>query len=98
MKIGATTTAAFGVGPWVPVIGDFPLAWGLLSIQGLKERSSDDAPPTAPGRRRVRVAEGLGCNFVFLWGPDLISSYFMRKKKASENLVVIWLKKQINPQ
>jgi hypothetical protein len=69
LKIGATTTAAFGVGPWVPVIGDFPLARGLLSIQGKKGRSSDGAPPTAPGRRRVRVAEGLGCIFVFLRGP-----------------------------
>jgi hypothetical protein len=69
MKIGATMTATFGVGPWVPVIGNSPLAWGLLSIQGLKERSRDGAPPTAPGRRRARVAEGLGCNFVFLCGP-----------------------------
>jgi hypothetical protein len=69
MKIGATTTAAFGVGPWVPVIGDFPVAWGLLVTQGKKGRSSDGAPPTAPGRRRARVAEGLDCNFVFLCGP-----------------------------
>jgi hypothetical protein len=56
MKIGATMTATFGVGPWVPVFGDFPLAWGLLSIQGLKGRSSDGASPTTPRRRRVRVA------------------------------------------
>jgi hypothetical protein len=62
MKIGAVTTTAIGVGPLVPVIGDFPLARGLLPFQGVQGSSCGGAPPTALGRRRGRVAEGLSCN------------------------------------
>jgi hypothetical protein len=36
MVVGATTTVASGVGPLGPVLGDFPLAWGLLPFQGVK--------------------------------------------------------------
>ena len=45
---GSTTKAASGVGSAEPAIGDFPLAQGLLSIQGFVERRSGGAPPTAP--------------------------------------------------
>jgi hypothetical protein len=34
--------------PFGPAIDDFPLARGLLSIQGVEESRSDGAPPTAP--------------------------------------------------
>jgi hypothetical protein len=47
MRFGSTTAATSGVGPSGPAIGDFPVARGLLSIQGMESRS-DDAPPTAP--------------------------------------------------
>ena len=55
-RFGSTTTASSGVGPSGPAIGDFPLAQGLFSIQGVKENRSGGAPPTAPW-----TAEWLGC-------------------------------------
>ena len=57
MVLGATTTAASGVGPLGPVLGDFPFAWGLLPIQGVKGSSCDGAPPTAPAWSTCRRAK-----------------------------------------
>jgi hypothetical protein len=59
--------ALSGVGPPGPVLGDFPLAWGLPPLQGVKGGSGDGAPPTATaGRRRGQLAEGLCCIFAFV--------------------------------
>ena len=48
VRLGSTTKAASGVGSLELAFGDFPLAQGLLSIQGFEERRSGGAPPTAP--------------------------------------------------
>jgi hypothetical protein len=66
-RFGSSTGALSGVGPPGPVLGDFPLAWGLPPIQGVKGGSGGGAPPTAAaGRRRGQIAEGLCCIFVFV--------------------------------
>jgi hypothetical protein len=66
--IGSSTAALDGVGPLGPALGDFPLAWGLSPIQGIKGGSGGGAPPMATaGRRRGQLAEGRCCNFVFQW-------------------------------
>ena len=66
-RFGSSTAALSGVGPPGPVLGDFPLAWGLPPLQGVMGGSGDGAPPTATvGRRRGQLGEGLCCNFVFV--------------------------------
>ncbi|KAK1661636.1 hypothetical protein QYE76_049795 [Lolium multiflorum] len=69
--VGSTTTAISGVGLPGPALGDFPVAWGLPPIQGIKGGSCDGAPPTAPACRcRGQLAEGLCC-FLFSLGAFL---------------------------
>jgi hypothetical protein len=69
LRFGASTTAASGVGPLWPVLGDFPSARGLLLIQGVKGSRCGGAPPTAPCRRRGRGAGGSCCNFLIFCVP-----------------------------
>jgi hypothetical protein len=70
---GSTTTAISGVGLPGPALGDFPVAWGLPPIQGIKGGSCDGAPPTAPACRcRGQLAEGLCCIFVFVGGLSVM--------------------------
>ena len=72
--IGSTAAALGGVGPLGPALGDFPLAWGLPPIQGIKGGSGGGAPPTATAwRRRSQLAEGRSCNFVFVGVLSVIS-------------------------
>ena len=71
LRFGSTTTASFGVGPLGPTIGDFPLARGLLSIQGVVERRSDGAPPTAPWSTELLSYRGACAVFLFLVGTFL---------------------------
>ena len=66
-RFRSSTAALDGVGPPGLALGDFPLAWGLPTLQGFKGGSGDSASPTATtGRRRGQLAEGWCCNFVFV--------------------------------
>jgi hypothetical protein len=70
-RLGSATTASFGVGPSGPAIGDFPLARGLPSIQGVKEGRSDGAPPTALGTTMWSSCRRAGLYFLFSVGTFL---------------------------
>jgi hypothetical protein len=76
VRFGSSSTAAAGVGPPGSAIGDFPVARGLLPIQGIKGRRSDGAPPTAPWSTAMLCCRGacvvfsLLCVDLFVTLPD----------------------------
>jgi hypothetical protein len=61
-RFGSSTAALSGVGPPGPVLGDFPLAWGLPPIQG-DEGGSGGGPTAWSTCRRAMLY------FCFRWGP-----------------------------
>jgi hypothetical protein len=69
VKSFAASSAFQGVGSPEPVIGDYPSAWKLTPIQGLRWSSGSGPPPTAPCRRcRRDLGEGPLCNFLWFLG------------------------------
>jgi hypothetical protein len=72
----ASSATSSAVGSSDPAFGDFPLAKGLVPIQGVLRSSGSGASPSASVRRRRRdLEEGLRCIFSFFLGLSVRTEY-----------------------